>query len=117
MKAVVIDFDNTLVKSDVNVIIRDKSGNETSIPSAEFYTYKLQPGEEYDFREFDQPVKNPKVILENFQTLLSSVESGSRTVILTARKEPGPIKEFLKYMGVKIPIEIVTLDSSSPNKR
>ena len=71
MKAVVIDFDNTLVKSDVNVIIRDKSGNETSIPSAVFYTYKLQPGEEYDFREFDQPVKNPKVILENFQTLLT----------------------------------------------
>ena len=51
------------------------------------------------------------------QLYLSSVESGSRTVILTARKEPGPIKEFLKYMGVKIPIEIVTLDSSSPNKK
>ena len=45
----VYDFDDTLVKTDIPVIVIDKEGNKKEINSHEFATHQLQPGEKYDF--------------------------------------------------------------------
>ena len=53
----VYDFDDTLVKTETSVYVVDNKGNKRALSSHEFATHKLQPGEKYDFSEFDAKIK------------------------------------------------------------
>ena len=117
MKLAVFDFDNTLIGSDVKVVVKSKNKPDKELSCNDFCEFNLAPDENFDFSQFDSTIKNPKVILENFKHFLTCLQQNFRTVILTARKEKKPIQDFLKYMSVKIPVEIIPLDGASPDKK
>ena len=113
----VLDFDDTLVKTDAEVKLIRKDGKITSLSPAEFATYKPRPGDSFDFSDFESDLKNPKAIkhiVAHFQGMVAKASTGrSRVEILTARPTAKPIDNWLEDMGIK-KIPVKALGSSDP---
>jgi len=115
-KLSVFDFDDTLVSTTANVYITHKNGKKLTLSPAEYAVYKPKLGDEFDFHEFDGPLKEPKVIKKNFDLFIQVLKKsalGRRTSILTARAAHKPIQNFFKQFGIT-GLEIVALGSSDP---
>ena len=117
----VFDFDDTLAKTDSWVYVKTPSG-EKQLDAAEFSQYKLKPNEEFDFRDFDKKLRNPKLIKQNVALLIRQLEKaqkvsrGARKVtILTARRLGAPINHFFKTIGINP--YVVPLGSSNPQHK
>jgi hypothetical protein len=113
----IFDFDDTLAKSDAWVYIKHKDGKESKLDPAEFAVYTEQPGDTFDFKDFDSMLKNPIVIKKNFKLLVAQIEKARRTTgrkvtILTARSLGYPIKHFFKTMGLDV--YVVPVGSANP---
>jgi len=118
-KLSVFDFDDTLVATKARVYVTHKNGKKSIFNPAEYAVYAPKTGDEFDFREFDGPLKNPKVIKKNFDLfiqVLNKSRRGRRTVILTARGAQRPIQTFFKQFGIT-GLEIVALGSSNPQDK
>lgn len=118
-KLSVFDFDDTLVATTARVYVTHKTGEKSIFNPAEYAVYSPQEGDEFDFHEFDGPLKDPKVIKKNFDLfirVLNKSRKGRRTVILTARAAEKPIKTFFKQFGIT-GLEIVALGSSNPQDK
>ena len=119
-KARVFDFDDTIAKSKSNVLYTMPNGRKGKLTPAEFAAKGdklLANGAKFDFSEFNKVVEGKKgPLFELFKKMKEA--SGERDMfVLTARaQEAGPaIKEFLKEMGIDIPLEnIKGLGDSSP---
>jgi hypothetical protein len=112
----IFDFDDTLAKSDswIYVTIDDKEVNK--LDPAEFAVYTPKDGEEFDFRDFDRSLQNPKIIKKNVDLLRKQLKTGGRKVtILTARRLGAPINHFFKTLGINP--YVVTLGSNDPQKK
>jgi hypothetical protein len=125
---IVFDFDDTVAKTESNVIVKDKeTGEEVEvIPSHEFPGHKLKPGREYDFREFDL-VTNPKELPDTIKLFKHHLKDknnrGKEVSILTARG-PNSAPNIRKYLratlGKSADIDwmpIVGLGSSSAQSK
>ena len=98
----IFDFDDTLVKSDSWVYVKRKDGSEYKLDAAEFAVHSgLKDGEEYDFRDFDRKIRNPRLIKKNADLLRKQLKKGGRKVtILTARRLGAPISHFFRTIGI-----------------
>ncbi len=98
----IFDFDDTLAKSDSWVYVTSNGKEVDKLDPAEFATHKgLKKGEEYDFRDFDRPLQNPRLIKKNVDLLRRQLKKGGRKVtILTARRLGAPISQFFKTIGI-----------------
>ena len=65
----IFDFDDTLAKTDSWVYVKTKDGMEKQLDPAEFAVYKAKKGEEFDFRDFDRKLRNPRLIKKNVDLL------------------------------------------------
>jgi hypothetical protein len=114
----VFDFDETLALTDSKILVTDDSGKEIrSLTPAQYALYVPEPGENFDFSEFEI-VKDgkPTALMD---VLRDVAECGTTAAaILTARgpKSQDPIREFLKDMGVKLQI-IDTVNTSDPKAK
>ena len=113
----IFDFDDTLATADAWIYIKHKDGKESKLDPAEFAVYKEKEGDDFDFRDFDSMLKDPKVIKKNFQLLVKQIEkarktTGRKVTILTARRLGYPVKHFLKTMGINA--YVVPVGSSDP---
>ena len=118
-KLSIFDFDDTLVSTNANIHITHKDGKKETLTPAEYAVYSPQEGDEFDFSEFEGPLKDPEIIKRNFNLLLQVLGKSSknrRTAILTARGNPVPIDNFFKKYGLDN-IEIVALGSSDPQDK
>ena len=117
MKLRIFDFDDTLVKSNSRVKVIDKDGKERWLTAGEYAVYQKQPGETFDYTEFEQ-VKEPKEIKAITKVLRKFYHAcGDRRItILTARGIVKPIEDFLKTIGIQN-VEIVAVNSSDPQKK
>ena len=118
-KLSIFDFDDTLVSTDANVYVTHKNGKTTTFTPAEYAVYSPQEGDEFNFDEFEGPLKDPEIIKRNFNLLLQVLGKSSknrRTAILTARGNHVPINNFFKKYGLDN-IEIVALGSSNPQDK
>ena len=118
-KLSIFDFDDTLVSTQAKVYITHANGEEETFTPAEYAVYEPQEGDQFDFNEFEGPLKNPAVIKKNFNLLLQVLDKSSRnrrTAILTARENPIPVENFFKENGIE-GIEIVALGSSNPQDK
>ena len=118
-KLSIFDFDDTLVSTQAKVYITHANGEEETFTPAEYAVYEPQEGDQFDFNEFEGPLKDPAVIKKNFNLLLQVLDKSSRnrrTAILTARNNPVPIRNFFKENGIEN-IEIVALGSSDPQDK
>lgn len=113
-KVRIFDFDDTLVKTDSYVYITKADGTKLKITPGEYATYEEQPGDQFDFSDFSK-VTNPKLIKQNVDLLRQQVREGKKVVILTARKDYLPIKQFFQKM--KLTPYVVALGSSDPVKK
>ena len=132
-KAFVFDFDDTLAMTDACVLVIglvDHSGSlgyrdmrrkiVKRLTPAEFNTYELQKGEEFDFSQF----KNPEFILNGKPTKLIELaqeiyREGHNLFILTARSNSiaDAIQEFLNQFGIEATAVHCVGDSGSDISR
>jgi hypothetical protein len=112
----IFDFDDTLAKSDSWVYITIDGKVVDKLDPAEFAVHKLKNKEEYDFRDFDRKLRNPKIIKKNVDLLRKQLSKGGRKVtILTARRLGAPINHFFKTIGINP--YVVPLGDSNPQKK
>jgi hypothetical protein len=106
----IIDFDGTLLRNEANVIIRDKSGNSYTLTTAEYNSIKDEITGEIDFSEFES-LKNPFPIRKHLGLLKSVIRNNlaDKIVIISERKNPEPIIEFLKKYGIQGGVKVLAL--------
>jgi FMN phosphatase YigB (HAD superfamily) len=94
----IFDFDDTLVTSKSQVIVKDAEGNVVEkIDTGDYPTHKLKPGQEYDFSEFSKVI-NPERIEGVFRTFVEQInDSSSKVYILTAR-QPDAAEAIFNYL-------------------
>ena len=110
----IFDFDDTLVRSDSLIRITHADGSVEELDSEEYAEYDEQPGDQFDFSDFDNYPPNATIIEEVFAELRAAMalDGPQSVVILTARSNPDPVKQFLDDNNIK-GIEIKATGSSS----
>lgn len=113
----IFDFDDTLAKSVSYIYVKHKDGTETKLDPAEYAQYDEKPGDEYDFREFNRMLNNPRVIKKNINLLQRMLNDPEKKVtILTARKLAFPIRYwFKKKLGIDV--YVVALGDANPKAK
>ena len=112
----IFDFDDTIVKSDSWVYVMNNGKEVDKLDPAEFAVHKLKDGEEYDFKDFDRKLRNPKLIKKNAELLRKQLKKGGRKVtILTARRLGAPINHFFRTIGINP--YVVPLGDADPQKK
>ena len=114
----IFDFDDTLVRADDKIRITHADGASESLSSEEFAKYVEQPGDQYDFSDFDQYPTNPTIVENVFAELRAAIalDGPGSVVILTARSNTKPVIEFLKDNDIE-GIAIVGTASDNPMRK
>lgn len=111
----VFDFDDTLVKTDAVVHVMNVSGKKFDLTPGEFAVYEKQPGDVFDYTDF-QKLINPRSI-KWVNKILHNVyvhHKPEEIIILSARCSAEPIKQFLREASLH-DIEVVALNNADPN--
>jgi hypothetical protein len=112
------DIDETLFRTFAKILVKDKKTQKTvrELDNQEFNSYKLKPGEYFDFRQFrdseffyktsipiEKTIKMVKRMIDSIENIKGS--ANNRIVFLTAREDFNDRDKFLstfeKY-GVKM---------------
>lgn len=113
----VFDFDDTLATTVSYIYVKHRDGSETKLDPAEYAKYDEKPGDEYDFRDFNRMLNNPKVIKKNFKLLQQMLDNPQKKVtILTARKLAFPVRKFFKDT-YGMDVYVVALGSNNPKDK
>jgi hypothetical protein len=110
----VYDFDDTLVKTKADVIVKRPDGSSYTLDSHAFATHKLAPGESYNFANFDKIIKGSEPLIQNIKQIQRSLANPTiKTTILTARRVAFPI---MKHLRDKYGIDtyVIAVGSSDP---
>ena len=111
------DFDNTLVVSDSAVKVYHADGSTTELSTHEYPHYKPLPGDKFDFSAFEK-VKNPKAMERYIRLLTAAIRSPNIDVVITtARRNPKPIAQYLRTLGIEKGIRIAALGSGKPSAK
>lgn len=113
----VFDFDDTLAKSEAYIYVKKKDGSEVTLDPAEYAVYEEEPGDKFDFRDFNSMLKNPQAIKSNLNDLKTAMSNPQNKVtVLTARAIAYPLTHFFKTQhGIKP--YVVGVASSDPKKK
>lgn len=107
-KILLFDVDDTLIKSDVKVYVMKNGEIVNRLSSEDYNTYKLKPGESFDYSEFDdEHILNKSQFLKYWDTLKREYSEGTHIGILTARADKDMIYRFFKSKGFTIKNELV----------
>lgn len=115
-----VDIDETIFKTMAKIYVLDRETGEIKkkLTNQEFNTYKLQPDEKFDFREF----RNAKIFRESsipiektikrLKRMFQNIDKrGSKVVLLTARADFDDKKTFLQtFRDVGIPIDEIYVE-------
>ena len=114
----IFDFDDTLVRSESYIHIVHIDGAEESLSSEEYAKYVEQPGDVFDFSDFDAYPPNAQIIEEVFAELKAAIaiDGPASVVVLTARSNPVPVRQFLEDNKIS-GVEIIATGSSSPHAK
>jgi hypothetical protein len=113
----VSDFDDTLARTDAMVYVI-RNGERVALTPGEYATYEEQPGDQFDFSEFDQ-LKNPQPI-KRFVRLMQNATTNPRidkVAVLTARNHTKPVAEFLRSIGITGGVSIAALGDANPQRK
>lgn len=111
----IFDFDDTLVKTDSRIHVLSASGDKFSLTSGEYAVYAPQHGDEFDYSDFSKLV-NPSEIKWTTKILKRIIAKGGEVVILTARGDPNPIRQFISDINI-VHVDVVALGDSDPQKK
>jgi hypothetical protein len=98
----VFDFDDTLFKSDCSVIVTRKDKSQKKMSTHEYAVHIQEPGDKFDFSEFEKYPLNPRPIKNVVKRMLNTIaEIGlENVVILTARSYKEPVEQVLHDFGL-----------------
>lgn len=111
----VSDFDDTLAQTDSKIFLTRK-GKRIEMDPAAFAVYDEQPGDQFDFSEFDQLI-NPKPIQRFVKLLKQAIGRADKIAVLTARGHTRPVAQFLKMHGITSGVSIAALGDANPEKK
>ena len=107
-RILLFDVDDTLIHTSAQIWIKSSEGSERSISNQEFNDYKIKPGEELDFREFNsQKILDNDIPTKYLNTLKKEYAKGTHIGIITARSDCSLIKRFLLKKGISIKTELI----------
>ena len=114
----VFDFDETLALTDSKILVVDDDGKKVkTLTPAKYAVYIPEPGENFDFSEFDI-VKDgrPTPLVDVLRDVAACGTTAA--AILTARGPIAqePIRSFFKEMGIRLQI-IDTVNTSDPQAK
>ena len=98
----VFDIDETLYKTTAKVFVMKNGKKVRELDNQQFNTYKLKPGEEYDYGQFrdaehfkktSQPIDR---MFSKAKAILRNQKGQSDTILLTARSDFDDKKKFLQ---------------------
>jgi hypothetical protein len=113
----VFDFDDTLAHSDAYIYVKKKDGSEITLDPAQYAVYDEQPGDVFDFRDFNSMLRNPRAIKTNLDDLKKAMSNPQNKVtVLTARAIAYPLTHFFKTQH-NIKPYVVGVASSDPLKK
>ena len=114
----IFDFDDTLVNSKSKVRISHADGSSSELQSSEYATYDEKPGDVMDFSDFDSYPQEAEIIEDVFSELSAAIEKDGieSVVILTARAEADPVREFMEHSGISN-ISVHAVGSSDPKDK
>jgi tetraacyldisaccharide-1-P 4'-kinase len=112
MKVMVVDFDDTLVHTECRTQVRKPDGRVLAISPAEYVGYTLEPGDVFDFSEFET-LRRPRPVRCMVRAVRRAVALGHAVVVCTARGNPQPVFEFLRMQGMA-GVEVIALGSGAP---
>jgi hypothetical protein len=93
----VFDFDDTLAKSTAYIYVTGADGTERRLTPGEYAVYKEQPGDVFNFRDFNSMLKNPKAIDRNVERLRKELANPqTKVTVLTARALAFPLRHFFR---------------------
>lgn len=117
MKLWVFDFDDTLVKTDTVTHVTTATGEKFDLSPSEFVAYDKQPGDVFDFTDFEK-LNNPRPIRWVNRILHNVYKHHGRDaiVVLSARSVVGPIQQYLDSIGLG-DIEAVALGNILPEAK
>lgn len=111
----IFDFDDTLAHSEIPVFVKMKDGTKKRLTSKEFAKHRLEPGDLFDFSEFNKLIKTAIPIEHNVELLRNALSKrNNKVTILTARALPYPVTYWLKTM-LGLEVYVVAVGSSDPN--
>jgi FMN phosphatase YigB (HAD superfamily) len=97
-KLVIFDIDDTLVHTQTQVHVVKDGRTLRSLNSHSFTLYKLQPGEQFDFGDFQDAREffiNAKPIIPLMNQLKHDIATGNKVVMVTARADFNDRELFL----------------------
>jgi hypothetical protein len=113
----VVDFDDTLVKTDALIHVTDEKGEDFDLSPAEFATYVPEPGDVFDYSDFEELI-NPQHV-KWMVRIISDVYrkyGPEGFVILSARSSSKPIIQFLNDLGLS-GVYVVALGNADPKMK
>jgi hypothetical protein len=113
-----IDIDETLYNTFAKIYVMKDGKIIRKLSNQEFNTYKLQPDESFDFREFGDAEmfrKTSKPIhptINRVKRIFQNIDRrGSKVILLTAREEFKDMATFKKtFSDYDIPIDDITIE-------
>ena len=113
----VFDFDDTLAKSEAYIYVTKSNGEELKLDPAKYAVYEEEPGDKFDFRDFNSKLQNPQTIDANVKRLKAELGNPqTKVTVLTARGLAFPLRYFFKN-EVGISPYVVGVGSSDPMKK
>jgi Icc-related predicted phosphoesterase len=107
-RIILFDVDDTLIHTTAQIHIKKNGKLVKKISNAEYNEYKLGPGEEFDYEEFDDPnILDNEAFTKYWKTLKREYQRGTHIGILTARGDCDMIFDFFKKKGIEIKRELV----------
>ena len=113
----VFDFDDTLARSDAYIYVKKRDGKEIKMDPADYAVYKEEPGDTFDFRDFNKMLRNPVAIKDNMRDLKKALSNRQNKVtVLTARALAFPLRYYFKKQHGISPY-VVGVASADPKKK
>jgi FMN phosphatase YigB (HAD superfamily) len=110
----IFDFDDTLIKSHgTRVRVRHADGTGSEMTSAEYARYEKQPGDVFDYSDFEEYPHDAAPIQETFQALQRALAAGHDVMVLTARGRWQPVRRYLEDHGFGS-ITVYAVGNSNP---
>ena len=119
----VLDFDDTLAKTNSKIIVNMPDGSVREINATEFATqseFLEREGATFDFKQFNEVVDGKKGPFFNKAKSLRDKFGNTDIFVLTARPQAAAnaIHKFLKGIGLEIPLANITgLENGSPQAK
>jgi hypothetical protein len=107
-KILLFDIDDTIIQTSAQIWVKKNGKYIKKLTNAEYNDYKLSPGEEFDYKEFDDlELLNNEPLKKYWYTLKREYNRGTHIGIVTARGSVDLVKKFLLNKGIDVKDELI----------